>query len=417
MNKYLVQISNPQVREVLVGEFEKVGKPEAMADFLIVQTESGIEAIKAIDGVLMVELDSQATPEGAVDQTSPPPWALSWISNSGGSYTNEKSGDGVDIYVVDTGVRGTHEDLLGRVRELYSYDGLPYSILGSVSPTHGTSVAGCAAGTVHGTAKGATIVNCRIDFMTSTIMKALDKILRDHLDKPDNRPSIVNFSGSSQSPMIGDLFERLSRYGVVLVAASGNDAEDQPRYPARNSWVTAVGATNELEDPAYFSNMKCDVYAPGQGITTASVFSDTSVVIISGTSFSCPYYAGLLACLLEGSDKFNTSSLASSFSHEMLTLIMDRRRLPNFKVERSLDVKTAATTGLGGTYYNNPSKIYSDEVLGTELMALLPDVQGIADACRTYNISRNRLAGIGGIDIDSLDQIFIDNSVEPWWFT
>jgi len=50
-------------------------------------------------------------------------------------------------------------------------------------------------------------------------------------------------------------------------------------------------------------------------------------------------------------------------------------------------------------------------------LAMLPDIQAIADACKTYNISSGRLTSIGGIDEGQLNQLFIDSNVEPWWFT
>ncbi len=417
--KYLVEIKSPKVRDrliVIAGSKGKVGKAESMPNFLLVTTDEPIEALINCTGVLAVEEDSQNEISGVVHQEDAPVWGLPWISNSGGSYTNDKSGIGVDIYIMDTGVRGTHSEFTGRVRELYSFDGLPYSINGAQSPTHGTSVAGCAAGTLYGTAKEATIVNCRIDWTNSDILKCVDTILRDHLDKPDNRPSIVNFSGSSQSKIVGKMFERLTQYGVVIVAAAGNDSEPEPRYPAKNMWVVAVGAINQQEEPAWFTNRGCDVFAPGQDIITADVISDTQTGIISGTSFACPYYVGLLACLLEGSDKFNTSSQVSSFIYESRNQLMETGRIPDFHNDNLL-VRTATTNGIGGTYYANPSLAYSDQVIEDALLAMLPDMQAIADACKTYNISSGRLTSIGGIDEGQLNQLFIDNNVKPWWFT
>ncbi len=416
MNKYLVKIESVEYRQGLVDKFEKVGTAESMPDLLLVTTEQPISVIRECAGVVMVESDGMA--EMLVDQPDAPEWGLPWISNSGGSYENDKSGNGVDIYVVDTGVRDTHVDLVGRVRTLYSFDGAPYSLVGDQSPTHGTSVSGCAAGSVYGTAKEATIVNCRIDWSTSDILKALDKVLRDHLDKPDERQSILNFSGSSLSSIIGDAFERLTQYGVVVVAAAGNSSEDRPRWPARNTWVIAVGAINEQEKPAWFTNKNCDVYSPGQDIVTASVFSDTSINTISGTSFSAPYYAGLLACLIEGSDKFNSSSTVSDFIWRMRNQMMETNRIANFP-NGGLPVRTATTNGLGGNYYVNPSKAFTDSEIRDWLVANADNPQVVADACESANLSLNRLNRIAGPDIgiDDLNKYFKDAGVTPWWFT
>ena len=414
MNRFLVMIEHPDYR----GEVEllgKLGSPESSPQYLILKTEEDIDTVRKCKGVMLVELDEQAEHE-SVENIG---WALPWISNTEDSYHNENTGYGVDIYVVDTGVRDTHNELAGRVRTLYAYDGLPYATTGPVSPEHGTAVAGCAAGTDYGTAPEAMIVNCRIDFMTSTILKALDRILRDHLDKPDDRPSIVNFSGSTLSPIVGKLFERLTQYGIVVVAASGNDSEPEPRYPAKNIWCLAIGAINKQNEPAWFTNKECDVYVPGQDILTASVFADDAPITISGTSFSAPYYAGLLACLLEGSDKFNTSSLVSTFNHQMINQIMEKDRLPNFRVERNMSVRTATTKGLSGKYYKSKLHDVTDSQIKEWLLANAADPLTVVKLIKDFNLSFSRLCRSAAPEFtpEQLNEYFKDAGVKPWWYT
>jgi len=413
MNKYLVLLEGPEFRAGLEAKFEKVGVATGMPDMLIVQTDQDIEAIRECVGVAMVEPDGMAEMLDAE-------WALPWISG-GTQYHNEKAGWGVDIYVVDTGVRDTHEDLMGRVETLYSFDGEPYSLVGDQSPWHGTAVAGCAAGKTYGAAKDALIYNCRIDWSHSDILKALDTILRHHIDKDDSIPSIVNFSGASLSAIIGKAFERLTQYGVVVVAAAGNSAEDIPRYPARNMWVTSVGAVNQFNNKAWFSNGQCDVYAPGQDIKAPDVFSDTATRVTSGTSFACPYYAGLLACLLEGSDKFNTSNHVSAFNHSMRGNIAETGRLtfPN----GNLPTRSVTSNGLGGIYYASPIRDISDKDIGAWLRAsagpTYEEMKHVADVCKEYNLSRPRIDRIAGAGDQSMeiDKYFSDAGVTPWWFT
>ena len=419
--RYLVKIKGEDVRSTLTSMqgVTKVGTAHSMPDLLLVNAKLPLSAILAVDGVLAAEEDASASIE-AVEQAEPPGWGLGWITNSGGAYRNEKTGAGVDIYIMDTGVRDTHDDLVGRVRNLYSFDSQPYSITGGQSPTHGTSVAGCAAGSVHGTAKGANIVNCRIDFENSTILKALDMILRDHLDKPDNIQSILNFSGSTVSSILGDAFARLADYGVVVVAAAGNYSESEPRYPAKHLFVTAVGACNVNNEPAWFTNKGCDIFAPGQDITTCSVFADTATTVISGTSFSCPYYCGLLACLLEGSDKFNTRNQTVYFTFGMNTTVMDNTvRLGYFA--NNGPAPTVNSKGIGGVYYHNPSLVFTDQEVADYLAANAANLQGIADTAKEFNVSASRMARCATIaqgvevTVDGLNEHFLANGVAPWW--
>lgn len=238
--------------------------------------------------------------------------------------------------------------------------------------------------------------------------------LRDHLDKPDDVPSVLNFSGASISSIIGDAFERVTKYGIIVVAAAGNSSEPTPRYPARNIWVVAVGAINQQDAPAWFTNRTCDVYAPGQDVAVPSVFSDSATSSMSGTSFACPYYAGLLACLLEGSDKFNTSKHVSDFIYVTRNQLMEQGRIPSFP-NGGLPVRTATTNGFGGTYYVSPSKQYSDEDIKQYLMSIADQPQLVADILKEYNVSLSRICRIGNLSKDEVNQYFSDAGVAPWW--
>ena len=410
MKKYLVLMKDTLSLKEFKKVFSHVGKPSSMPDFVIVKTHMGIERIREMEGVLLVEEDENAE---ILQQEEDVGYALPWISDAP-EYNNRTTGSGVDIYVIDTGIRGSHKELNGRVRNLYSFDGVPYSVTSGDSPFHGTSVAACAAGARFGTAPQATVYNCRSNFSLSDILKSLDTILRHHLDKPDNRPSVVNFSGASPSFFIGRAFERLTKYGVVIVAAAGNSSGLLPEYPARNAWVTSVGAVNELSGKAWFSNSQCDLYAPGQGITTADVTSDVSTRVVSGTSFACPYYAGLLACLLEGSDKFNTAAQVSQFNHQMRNSIGDNKRLTF--TNGSLQARSVTSNGLDGEYYISPLRGVRDKDIAHWLIDNIDNPSVIAAACKEYNLSKGRIIKIlgGGEGLaEEIDKYF--KSCEVWW--
>lgn len=88
--------------------------------------------------------------------------------------------------------------------------------------------------------------------------------------------------------------------GTVLVAASGNDSDaNNIDYPAINPNVIAVGATNQSDVRASFSNggPQLSVVAPGTSITGAGLANTAYTSGTSGTSVATPHVAGLAGLL------------------------------------------------------------------------------------------------------------------------
>lgn len=89
--------------------------------------------------------------------------------------------------------------------------------------------------------------------------------------------------------------------GSIVVASSGNSGCNCISYPANYPEVIAVGAINPSGIPASFSSYgdQLDVLAPGQAITTttftASNQTNAYVSNVAGTSFSTPFFSGILA--------------------------------------------------------------------------------------------------------------------------
>ena len=209
-------------------------------------------------------------------------------------YSN--TGNGVAIYIVDSGVSETHSDLEGRVTDLYS------SEITSLQSTHGTNVASIAAGTTLGVAKRADIFSVRVGdtvFESTDVIAGLNAIITHHT----TGPAVVNMSFSSPTFIQGmaDAIASLIAEDVICIAAAGNDTIlASLSYPANYTDVICVGAIQEDLDIASFSNYgpRVDILAPGRFVLAASMSGGTEET--SGTSVAAPYVAGAAACAIEG---------------------------------------------------------------------------------------------------------------------
>lgn len=256
------------------------------------------------------------------------------------NYKYFRTGKNVDIYVVDTGVRTDHDDLDGRAEHLYTPKGT--EAWEEDSHGHGTSVSSNAAGKRYGVAKEAKIYNCRALFTDqsdydppfSRWTEVFDKIIEHHTNKIENginRPSIVNLSlGGGSKNRWNSFTDELINNGIVVVTAAGNsdiyNDNNNPRvYPAGSPGVITVGATDIYDNFASFTNYGpfVDINAPGTNVLLADNSSKTATTIIQGTSFSCPFTAGVCALILDGSDIGNNSEYVNKVRNILLENSID----------------------------------------------------------------------------------------------
>lgn len=416
MKKYNVLLAHPDDRTNLVTRFEKVGLPSAHHTTVIVQTVQSIEAIQETEGVLFVEEDTPVTLL-QVNQANPLQ-ALEWISQTPGYYRNERSGKGVDCYIVDTGMDINHKEFttvydgipVQRASTLWSYDGLDFG-----ASNHGTAVASCVGGNLCGTAKKATLINVRVDMWVSSIIKGLDQITRHHLTKEANRPSVVNISLAAASPILGEIVGKMTERGMVVVAAAGNAAEPKPTWPANHPSVIEVGGLNyECTAPSDFSNRGNRFWAPSVDVHVA--LPNGLYGYMSGTSFGSPLTSGLVCCQLEGSDRFNNIE-GGNYAY-YLTTLFDRDRMTWFPNSGATahSVNTDLPFFGAAPYYTAPSRRFTDADIAEFCRQYETQPQVIADEAFSQNVDVLRLARCLPYSVDVINDYFVQAGVIPWWF-
>jgi subtilisin family serine protease len=286
----------------------------ALRGFAARMTPAAAEALSRDPSVRFVEQDSEvwaiATQTGAT-------WGLDRVDQAAlplsGTYTYDFDGNGVNAYIIDTGIRRTHQDLGGRVVEGYTAiaDGRGTSDCNG----HGTHVAGTVGGSRWGVAKSVTlwavrVLNCSGSGTNSGVIAGVDWVTANR-----QLPAVANMSlGGGASTALDEAVNRSIAAGVTYAIAAGNsNANACNSSPARVGAALTVGATTSSDARSSFSNFgTClDIFAPGSSITSAWMSSDTATNTISGTSMAAPHVAGAAALYLDEHPTATPAQVAS----------------------------------------------------------------------------------------------------------
>ncbi len=251
-------------------------------------------------------------------------WGLDRIDQTNlplnGSFTYPSS-SGVHAYILDTGMRSTHNDFSGRV-------GNGYTAVNDGQGTndcqgHGTHVAGTVGGTTWGVAKNVTlhpvrVLGCDGSGSNSGVIAGMDWVTANAV-----KPAVANMSlGGGASQATDDAIARMTNAGITTVVAAGNDSSNACNYsPARAPSAITVGSTTSSDAMSSFSNYgSCvDVYGPGSNITSASYSSNTGSTSMSGTSMASPHLAGVAALYLAANPNATPSQVTTAIVNNSLT--------------------------------------------------------------------------------------------------
>ena len=290
---------------------------------LISISHHGVALFRASDDQQFQQMLERGFAANGINRVMAPPWmqddgdpfrdnqyALTMMDTVSAWTLTEGSVD-VVIAIIDTGIDIDHEEFVGRISTL-SYNVITEQTgLSAVMDDdgHGTMVAGIIGAIkdnnkgIAGMAQNSPLMIIKADsnddhtFLDSDIIEAI-------LYATENGADVINLSlgGSYANPQVEAAVLQARSAGVVVVAASGNDGDNTPIYPAAFEAVISVGSINENQTLSEFSNYgpTIDVVAPGKGIATTYLNDEEGIaryVTADGTSFAAPQVTGVVALM------------------------------------------------------------------------------------------------------------------------
>jgi subtilisin family serine protease len=233
------------------------------------------------------------------------------------TYHYNRVGSGVNVYVIDTGIRLSHVEFGTRAHADYDFARSPSDpLFGYDNFNHGTAVASVIGGRTYGVAKNVQLHSVRVlNDISASVSNLIAGI--DYVTGHAIKPAVANISlgfydgcgnatQRNQAAAIDNAVQGMINSGVTAVVGAGDLERDAGcTAPARLPAAITVGSTTDTDarTPGSSFGFSLDLFAPGAGsgkfIPVAGSHSDTENEGFSFTSAAAPHVAGVAALYLE----------------------------------------------------------------------------------------------------------------------